>query len=223
MKKLFVFLFCISAGLFGYGQSDYAEHTVSPGFQAGDQLFSVFIGMATPRGKSGAYVGSSNEELAWGDNGVQYGFEWYYFTNPYVGYGFEIGGMNTAYAAKQVNAVRYRTAMDLWNGMLSLRFNLNPYDTVRFYVPVGGGMTYARSRCYMNTQKQSEVGRDVSFGYFAGLGAEMNWHGADKAVGLEMRYHGFGFDTDKLLDGRPASGNKNYGYFSVLLKLNYRF
>ena len=223
MKKVLILFFLLSTGLVGYGQSDYSAHNAAPGFATGDRLFSAFVGMASPNGKSGVRVGNPEEELAWGDNGVQYGIEGMAFATPYIGYGLEISGMNTTYAAKKVAEVNYRTAMSLWNGLLRLRLNVNPYHPVRLYIPVGAGMTYARSRCYTNTGSESMVGHSLSFGYFAGLGLETDWSRAGQSVGLEVRYHGFAFDTDKLLDGRPASGNKNYGYLSVLLKLNYRF
>ena len=223
MKKTLCLFLLLGVGLCGYGQSDYSEHTAAPGFAAGDQLFSVFIGMASPRGKSGVRVGNPGKELAWGDNGVQYGIEGMQFANPYIGYGLEISGMNTTYAAKNVGGVNYRTAMDSWNGLLRLRLNINPYNPVRVYVPVGAGMTYVRSRCYTSASSESSVGHSLSFGYFAGVGLETNWTRSGQSVGLEVRYHGFGFDTDKMLDGQTASGNKNLGYMSVLLKMNYRF
>ena len=223
MKKILLLFLLAGVELTGYGQGNYSGLEADPGFAEGKQLFSVFVGLAYPRGTSGVRVGSDGEELNWGDSGVQYGVEVINFATPYIGYGAELSGMSTTYAVKNVTGTNYKNVMDLWNGMLRLRLNINPYNRVRVYVPAGGGMTYARSRCYASTQQESNVGRSVSFGYFVGIGLETDWARSGQSVGLEVRYHGFEFDTDKIVDGQTANGNKNYGYMSVLLKLNYRF
>ena len=225
MKKILVMGIFLLAGVMGYGQSVYSERLIGPGIEKGDVIFSVLLGGTRPAHAADMHVqgGEVNANVDWGSNGGMYGLSGIYFPNAYLGYGMEINGMDTTYASKQFNTTQIKTAMDVWSAMLSGRLNINPHQSVRLYVPAGVGLSLARSRWRESDTGQSAEDTYLSVGYFIGAGIETNLNSNDRSIGLEVRYTHFGFDKEQFLGGFKLSGQKNYGYLALLLKLNYRF
>ena len=159
-----------------------------------------------------------------------------------------MSGMNTADAAKNYSGLGsisgitckyselYTTSMDLFNAMLTGRINVNPQEEkFRVYFPFGAGFTSAKGTfrvkgsavgggSYISYNKNYSA-TTTSLGYFLGIGFESTLDDTDNRVslGLEMRYNGFTFDTDKLVPNVTLNGKKHYSYLSFLLRIGYRF
>ena len=224
MKKLSIGLFlCLLSGNSLWSQSSYSEHVISEGIRQGDVLFSVFAGGMRPAHKTGIKASGIDSELPWGGTGGQYGVGGVRFFHDYIGFGLELNGANTTYASKMRSGVQFKTAMDVWSTFLTSRININPYHPVRLYVPMGAGLSLARSRWKNVSVDTSDENTDVSLGYFIGACIETNWNSQDQSVGLEVRYSNFGFNKAQYIDKVQLSGQGRYGYLSVVLKLSYRF
>ena len=214
----------LCAAMFARAQSAYSEHIIEEGIRRGDTLFSLFAGGASPTNATfDVNVSGKSEEMKWGKTGVEYGVSILYFVHDYVGFGLEASGMNSTYARKWIGNTEYKTATDLWNGMIVGRLNFNPYQSVRMYLPVGLGLTWARNRWKTNDDQTSPTEKSLSYGYFVGIGLETNFDGLDKSVGVEVRYNGFGADLDNRLGVARMNGKHQMEYVSVLFKLSYRF
>ena len=225
MKKLIVLLGMLLPGVLATAQSSYSEHQIGAGIRKGDTLFSLFAGAANPI-DSAAFsldINDTHEEMKWGGTGVQYGMSVFYFVHDFIGIGLEASGVNSTYAQKWMGNTQYKTSTDLWNGMIVGRLNINPYQTVRVYVPAGVGLTWAQNRWRTDAGQRAPTEKGLSYGYFVGVGIESNFRGQDKSVGLEVRYNGFGADLDNRLAGAVIHGKRKLEYLSVLVKLNYRF
>ncbi|MBP5403886.1 MAG: porin family protein [Elusimicrobiaceae bacterium] len=225
MKKIIVLLSVLFLTGLANAQNAYTEHEIDVGIRQGDTLFSLFVGGATPMAANAFNVdiNDTHEEMKWGKMGVQYGVSVFYFVHDFVGVGLEASGVNSTYAQKWIGNTQYKTATDLWNGMILGRININPYQPVRVYVPAGVGLTWARNRWETNDGQESPIEKSLSYGYFVGLGIETNFRGKDKSIGLEVRYSGFGADLDNRLAGAIIREKNKLEYLSILLKLNYRF
>lgn len=226
-RNLVAICFLLLVGMVGYAQSEYSSHVIEKGIEKGDTLFSLFAGPAFPLNKSGIKVESDlgMKELEWGNTGTQYGFSVLQFINSYLGAGVEVSGMTTAHASKWVDDEKLKTSMNLINAMLTARVNVNPHNPVRFYIPFGAGITSAQGKVKVADSDEASIkARTNSFGYFVGAGLETNLGSKGGAIGIETRYTGFRFNTDKFGDdGEKIAGKRNYRYLSVLLKLSYRF
>lgn len=224
MKKIVIVLISLLAAATVRAQSAYSEHVIDKGIGRGDRLFSLFVGGANPMGSNSFNIeaATTKQDVKWGKTGVMYGVSILQFVHDFVGVGLEASGTNTTYAQTWVDGASYKTATSLWSGMVTGRLNLNPYQTVRVYVPAGVGLTYARNRWRIDGAN-ADVEKSLSYGYFVGMGVETNFNGPDKGVGVEVRYHGFGADLDNHAGGTNIHGKKQLGYLAVLLKMNYRF
>ena len=225
MKKIIVLLGVLFVAALAKAQNAYNEHEINAGIRQGDTLFSVFVGGATPMDADALKVdlNGQREEMKWGKMGVQYGVSVFYFVHDFFGVGLEASGVNSTYAEKWIGNTQYKTATDLWNGMILGRININPYQPVRVYVPAGVGLTWARNRWETDDGQKAPIEKSLSYGYFVGVGIETNFRREDKSVGLEVRYNGLGADLDNRLAGATIREKNNLAYLSVLLKLNYRF
>ncbi|MBP5403887.1 MAG: outer membrane beta-barrel protein [Elusimicrobiaceae bacterium] len=209
---------------------------VNAGISQGDSMVSLMLGVGVPLGDSGIDIEESSKPK-WGGAGFNYGLSYLYFVNESLGLGFEVSGMNTANATKDYSGLgyseHYTNSMDLFNAMLTGRINVNPQEEhCRVYFPFGAGFTSAKGTfkvkaedSYYGSFDERYSATTTSLGYFLGLGFESTVGDIDNriSVGLEMRYNGFAFDTDKLISNHPLNGKKHYSYLSFLLKVGYRF
>lgn len=234
MKKLLVV-----AVMFGL-LAVYAPSAKAAGIEAGQHMVSLTGGVAIPAQKSGVKIQDEDDveltELSWGKVGGQFGLSYMYFVHEYVGVGLEL---NDAFFGEKEKAVdfagfgkdAFKSKMNTFNAMVTARVNANPQSNVRVYVPFGLGLTHAKGKIkekwtdYVDpadNESETYSSSTNSFGWFVGLGAEAdltdNW-----ALGAEVRYTGFRFDTDKYDDDGDVNGKKNYGYTSILVKASYRF
>ena len=223
MKKLLLVACLLFSGLYAGAQSAYSRHSVRAGIAPDEVLFSVFVGSGHPTGSSAFNVKGTDQTLGWGKTGMEYGMSALYFVNAYLGVGLEISGLNTTYATRWINDVQYKTATDMWNGKILARWTLNPHDSWRVYVPVGFGLAWARNRWRTDLYPDQPVEKSLSYGYMVGLGLEANLRSPAKSIGLEVRYNGFGADLDTRVAQHFVSNKNSLNYFSILLKLNYRF
>lgn len=195
-------------------------------------MISGYFGGGLPLQTSRTKV--QGDTLDWGDGGALLGASFLTFPTPYVGLGVAIAG--TGFQDSEVGMwgpygsglrYEYKTSMALFDAMFIGRFNLNPRDSLRFYVPWGVGLTSARGEYKMTGYmldmrfyEETHHGYTSSLGWYAGLGAELE---LDSLVGgLEMRYQAFEFDKSHFgIDG--YSGREHYSYLSLLLSIGYKF
>ena len=215
----------------------YMPSAKAAGIEAGQQMISLTGGVAFPAQKSGVKIEDDDVEvgeLPWGNVGGQFGLSYMYFVHEYVGVGLELSdsffGNKTKNFTYEEGKDSFKSKLNAFSAMLTARVNANPADKYRIYVPFGLGLTHAKGKIKEkwtdyndpeDNESDSYTSANNSFGYFIGLGAEAdlndNW-----ALGAEVRYTGFRFNTDKY-DDNDVNGKKNYGYTSILVKASYRF
>lgn len=217
---------------------------LAQGIEKGDQMVSVFLGSGMPLNKSGVtadvvtWDAFDTTTLDWGDASTSYGVQYMYAVTPHFAIGAEYNGNNfgdseyereyfagpTDWGEREVDG-----SMDVQNFMVAGRYTVNPQAKVRFYVPVGLGIAAAKATFKFEDiiNKSGVIDRDgnsmdgssTSLAYYVGLGLEGTFC-QDWVWGVEGRYQGFRFDYDKIESGL---GSKNQSFFSVLLKMGYRF
>ena len=223
MKKILFIACLLFASMWAGAQSAYSRHVVSAAIAPDEVLFSVFLGSGQPMDSSAFNVKGTNQTLGWGKTGVEYGMSALYFVNAYLGFGLEVSGMNTTYATRWINDIQYKTSTDMWNGKILARLTLNPHNSWRVYVPVGFGLAWARNRWKTDLHSEQPVEKSLSYGYMVGIGLETNVRSPAQSIGVEVRYNGFGADLDTRVAEHFISNKRPLNYFSILLKLNYRF
>ncbi len=217
MKKLVT----LAVALFVLGTVSRAQ-----GIEDGNHMFTMSVGAGAGLEDSGVYF--HGEELAWGEFGGVFGLSYLVFPTKYFGVGVEVndgifaGEDTTWYGAGTSDQIE--TAMNVFNAMASFRFNFNPDSRARFYIPFGVGLTSATG-AYVRTINGVEYthhSSTQSLGYFAGFGFEIGLGQSGKwALGSELRYNAFRYDTDKLLGS--SIGQQDYSYVSASFKASCRF
>ena len=212
---------------------DASSNSRKYGIAAGDHLVKAHVGVGFGLQDSGMSATSDtgiNNRIDWGEKGNIYAISYHYLATDRLGIGAEVSRQffdgssydNTMGAiTDEFSAKTYLTQF-----MASLRWTFNPYAPVRFYVPFGVGLVHARSSASFKNGSglQNATSRTDSLGYFAGLGMEMDL-APRVLLGLETRYTGFSFYTDRLasqLNNVSGSG-KQYSALSLAVHLGYRF
>lgn len=210
-----------------------SSNTRKHGIAAGDHLVKAHVGVGFGLQDSGMRVTSDtgiDNRVDWGEKGNIYAISYHYLATDRLGIGAEVSRQffdGTSYdntmgsITDEFSAKTYLTQL-----MASLRWTFNPYAPVRFYVPFGVGLVHARTSASFKNGSglQNATSRTDSLGYFAGLGMEMDL-APRVLLGLETRYTGFSFYTDRLasqLNNVSGSG-KQYSALSLAVHLGYRF
>lgn len=189
------------------------------------------LGVAAGLQNSGITYTAQGDKLDWGTVGMQAGFSYHYFLTDFLGVGAEISGGNFDGADKHWYSYsnKFRDRTRLLNLMVSARLTANPQNRLRFYAPFGAGWTVAQQELKINNEGISfhKEATDVSFGWFAGLGAEWDIWDEDWSAGVEMRYHTFRYNTNDVVQGAPVVisgvGNRRYSYLVCFFKISKRF
>lgn len=220
MKKLLAVL----CAVFCLGTLSFAE-----GINAGDQMVSGTVGFGAGLQKSGWQF--DGNDVDWGTFGATFGASYMFFPSEYFGVGVEINDGVFAGEEDDVTVLGVKTemenAMNVFNLMASFRANLNPQERTRFYIPFGAGLTSATQSIKetVGGWERTESASYNSFGWFVGLGFEIDLGQGNWSLGGEARYNAFTYDTDKMMrkvDGDGA-GKKDYSYISMAFKASYRF
>jgi len=169
--------------------------------------------------------------MDWGTAGMKAALAYHYFPVEFLGIGAEFSGGDLDGADRHWYTYNSKTRdrTKIMNLMLTTRVTVNPQNRVRFYFPAGAGWTIAEQELKINKGGLSfeKEATDVSFGWFAGLGAEWDVWDDVWSVGVEVRYHAFRYDTDMIAKDAPVvvqgMGHRRYSYLSCLFKISKRF
>ncbi len=219
MKKLVT----LAVALFVLGTVSRAQ-----GIEDGNHMFTMSVGAGAGLEDSGVEHPYSHEDIAWGEAGGVFGISYLVFPSKYFGMGVEVNdgifaGEDTTWYGVGTSH-RIETAMNVFNAMASFRFNFNPDSRARFYIPFGVGLTSATGALVetINGVENTRHSSTQSLGYFAGFGFEIGLGQSGKwALGSELRYNAFRYDTDKLLGS--SIGQQDYSYVSASFKASCRF
>jgi len=187
------------------------------------------LGVAAGLQNSGITYSTDGDKLDWGTAGMQAALSYYYFPIDFLGVGAEISGGSFNGADKHWYSYseKFRDHTQVMNLFLSARFTVNPKDRVRFYVPGGAGWTVAEQKLKIKDPSFEKHSTEVSFGWFAGLGAEWDIWDDVWSAGVEVRYHTFKYDTDALTHDAPSfvkgEGKRRYSYLVCFFKISKRF
>ena len=221
------------------GLLSFPFNVKAEGIAAGQHKMFLSVGGVTSLERAGfsqkeiGFV--DNKEMKWGTYGATAGLSYAFFPSEYFGIGLEANDAYFDGKKYTTNAAGHKyetkTGMNVLNALLSMRFNLNPKHKYRVYIPFGGGYAWSTNLLENkdtfggNTTTKKYRNTAGSFGYFVGLGLEMDL-GERWSLGLEGRYNGFTYDTNKIAekdDKDSLVGDKDYTYVSASLKLGYRF
>lgn len=198
------------------------------GIEKGDHIVSGFFGGAFSVEEASIDIPVSwgtAQEADWGNGALSYGVQYLYAVNPYLAFGAEFNANNFESETDRFWSDGYadsiKTEMDVYSLLAAGRLTLNPKSGFRVYVPFGLGVASARSSISASVPdgSASQSDKDTSFMYYFGFGLEGSVS-EKAAVGLEMRYSRFSFDTGKY---KADGGEENYSFLALMLKLSYKF
>ena len=198
--------------------------------QEGQQVVNGRLGLGFQTQNSGIVYSSSGSRVDWGSLGAEIGIEYQYLVSKYLGLGAEFsygdfdGGDFTWSSSDKVD-----DHTNLYRLMLAGRFNINPDNRVRLYVPFGLGLNIATqdlSIKYGGTSHNKKT-TDCGFGAFIGAGIEFDVGHNGWSWGFDTRYNIFYYDTEKIVSGAPSpikgDGNRRYEYMIFNLNITKRF
>ena len=221
--------------------SAFPFNAKAEGIEAGQHMWALSVGAATAFQKAGYDASdmssdySKSDEMEWGKRGGVLGLSYNYFPSEYFGIGLEANdgffGGDEYKVSKAGHDYKIDTGMNVFSAMATLRFNVNPHNKVRFYVPAGMGYSWSTNLMVVEDKFGGKTKKDTyhttsgSLSYFAGLGLEIDL-GKHWSLGGEARFHAFVNDTDKVakeIGDKHLIGKKEYSYASVAFRASYRF
>lgn len=196
--------------------------------------FGIEEGSVFLSGQLGGSISTDDiDGVEWGDKGgVSYGLQALLYPSKYFGIGLEVSGNNFLEASSSWNyiglgnnAISYYTKVkevNIYNLLLAARFNINPQNRVRVYIPAGVGLARASFKGDITViDHGSGFGgygslkeNSTDFTYYAGLGMEVSVN-SRLVLGLEARYN----NTRFKLDDDKVTGKYLTGLFKIGVKL----
>ncbi len=175
-----------------------ANHDSEYGIHGGDVMISGFGGYSRNVNKV--------DGVDWGrKGGVTYGGSVLIFPASIFGVGVEYKGTQFS----EVKCGGERIGLNYFdeyakvktdNIFLALRFNVNPNNRVRFYFPLGAGVSFQRieSRARSTFLTVKETDKEHGFAYYCGLGLETSLT-KNLVLGIETRFQGEHIKKDDFL------------------------
>ena len=209
--------------------------SISPAqaIQRGEDTVSVYGGLGTALQKSGLEI--DGKRLSWGNIGTELGFSYFYFPSEYMGIGVDVhyAGFQGSKRSDEVPGRRHWHCfssdfdMHTFHIMGAERINLNPQARIRFYIPLGAEIAFAKGKMqYMWDDHviDTQTSLDRSFSWYAGLGFEFDQN-SHWAWGIEARYNSFHYDYSGLagrVEGKTARNNNEHSYISLVIKFQFK-